>query len=101
MTLGGSDAVATVSGARCAIKGDEVDVSGTIAATAPAPSGLTVYASIRSEPSGAGTGMTAQSAIPPTAVGQPHAFDGVITGTDTVRGDQCHITWVANAASTS
>jgi hypothetical protein len=35
VTLGGSQAVATVSGASCTISGDEVDVAGTISTTAP------------------------------------------------------------------
>jgi hypothetical protein len=101
VTLGGSDAVATVSGASCTINGNEVDVAGTISATAPAPSGMTVYASIQAESGGPGTGLAAHIAIPPSAVGEPQAFHGVVTGVNAVSDDECDITWVANAAATS
>lgn len=98
VTLGGSQAVATVSGALCTINGDEVEVAGTISATAPAPSGMTVYASVQAQSGGVGTGLAAHIPIPAITVGEPQAFDGVVTGVNTVNGDQCDITWVANTA---
>jgi hypothetical protein len=101
VTLGGSQAVATVSGASCTISGDEVDVAGTISTTAPAPSGLTVYASVQAEFGGAGTGLAAHIPIPIITVGEPQAFQGVVTGANVVSDDQCDITWVANTAAPS
>jgi hypothetical protein len=62
---------------------------------------MTVYASIRPESGGAGTGLAAHVTISPSAAGEPQAFHGVVTGENAVSDDQCDITWVANTAATS
>jgi hypothetical protein len=105
VALSGSPAVATVSGASCTRDGDDVDVAGTISATAAAPLGMTLSASIEPEPGEASSGLfglTARVPITVMAVGQSQPFHGVVTGATAVSdSDQCVISWVANSASTA
>ncbi len=105
VALSGSPTVATVSDASCTLDGDDVDVAGTISATAAAPLGMTLSASIQPEPGEASAGLFGLSAhvpIPVMAVGQSRRFHGVITGVSVVSdSDRCVISWVANAAATA
>jgi hypothetical protein len=105
VALSGSPAVATVSDASCTLDGDDVDVAGTISATAAAPLGMTLSASIQPEPGEVSAGLFGLSArvpIPVMAVGQSRQFHGVITGVSVVSdSDRCVISWVANTAATA
>jgi hypothetical protein len=98
VTLAGSTDVATASEVSCAPSGADIVVTGTLVATAPAPRGLTVYATIHPAAGGVSIGTSAIVRLPGSSVGQARTFRGVISDTGAPTDDRCVLLWVANPA---